>query len=189
MSERRDSMAASLHSNHCNCKCRRPPGGGNRRQGRWQLQSGRDGRAMACAGGVGVSVGCALAGELAPELRTAIDGFSAHRRVALGYLRTDNPELAAIEIEQMRDRWQQDMRTSRRTPRMTVRLAPRLRQPGKPFSTLLRKRTSANSPPHNGCSTMPRSRSRLGARPTVSGCSPTVSRKSVRLTAGSTCTV
>ncbi len=57
-----------------------------------------------------LSVGCALAGELAPELRTAIDGFSAHRRVALGYLRTDNPELAAIEIEQMRDRWQQDMR-------------------------------------------------------------------------------
>ena len=57
-----------------------------------------------------LSVGCALAGELAPQLRTAIDGFSAHRRVALGYLRTDNPELAAIEIEQMRDRWQEDMR-------------------------------------------------------------------------------
>jgi hypothetical protein len=59
---------------------------------------------------LGLVVGHALAGELTPELRTAIDGFSAHRRVAMGYLRTDNPELAAIEIERMRDRWQKDVR-------------------------------------------------------------------------------
>ena len=58
-----------------------------------------------------LSVGHALAGELTPELRTAIDGFAAHRRVAMGYLRTDNPELAAIEIERMRDRWQSDVRS------------------------------------------------------------------------------
>lgn len=60
---------------------------------------------------LGLVVGHALAAELTPELRTAIDGFSAHRRVAMGYLRTDNSELAAIEIEQMRDRWQEDVRS------------------------------------------------------------------------------
>ena len=58
-----------------------------------------------------LSIGHALADGLTPELRTAIDGFSAHRRVAMGYLRTDNPELAAIEIERLRDQWQRDLRS------------------------------------------------------------------------------
>jgi hypothetical protein len=57
-----------------------------------------------------LSIGHVLADGLTPELRTAIDGFSAHRRVAMGYLRTDNPELAALEIERLRDRWQRDVR-------------------------------------------------------------------------------
>lgn len=35
----------------------------------------------------------------------AIEEFSAHNRVAIGYLRTDNAELAALEIERMREAW------------------------------------------------------------------------------------
>ncbi len=57
-----------------------------------------------------LSAGRALTNELTPELWKVIDGFSAHRRVAIGYLRTDNPELGAIEIERLRDRWTKDLR-------------------------------------------------------------------------------
>ena len=57
-----------------------------------------------------LSFGQALSKELAPELRGMIDTFSAHRRIAIGYLRTDNPELGTIEIERMRDRWAKDLR-------------------------------------------------------------------------------
>ena len=48
--------------------------------------------------------GAALAAELPSDLGGLFDGFQAHRRVALGYLRTQNGDLAAVEIERMRDR-------------------------------------------------------------------------------------
>jgi hypothetical protein len=48
--------------------------------------------------------GAALAAELSSDLDGLIEGFQAHRRVALGYLRTQNGELAAVEIERLRDR-------------------------------------------------------------------------------------
>ena len=54
--------------------------------------------------------GPVLAAELSPAQRTLLDGFAAHRRVAIGYLRTGNAELGAIEIEKLRDRWARDAR-------------------------------------------------------------------------------
>ena len=44
-----------------------------------------------------------LGGELSPDLRSLIEHFQAHRRVALGYLRTQNGDLGAFEIERLRD--------------------------------------------------------------------------------------
>ena len=52
----------------------------------------------------------ALARDLSPDLRVLIEGFQAHRRVALGYLRTQNGELGAVEIERLRERWTADRR-------------------------------------------------------------------------------
>lgn len=46
----------------------------------------------------------AQAGELLPEQRRLFEGFAAHRRVAIGYLRTQNADLGAVEIERLRDR-------------------------------------------------------------------------------------
>jgi hypothetical protein len=45
----------------------------------------------------------ALGGELSPGLRSLIEHLQAHRRVALGYLRTRNGDLGAFEIERLRD--------------------------------------------------------------------------------------
>jgi hypothetical protein len=42
-------------------------------------------------------------GELSPELRGLIEHFQAHRRVAIGYLRTQNGDLGAVAIERLRD--------------------------------------------------------------------------------------
>jgi hypothetical protein len=50
-----------------------------------------------CAGG-------ASAGDLA-EFHGAVETFSAHNRVAIGYLRTGNVELAGAEIDAMREAW------------------------------------------------------------------------------------
>ena len=54
--------------------------------------------------------GQALAAELSAAQRTLLDGFAAHRRVALGYLRTGNTELGAMEIEKLRERLGKDVR-------------------------------------------------------------------------------
>lgn len=43
--------------------------------------------------------------DLPDDLRPLFEGFQAHRRVAIGYLRTQNIELGAVEIERARDRW------------------------------------------------------------------------------------
>lgn len=70
---------------------------------------------MRRAAGLGLAfaafcLGQALAAELTSAQRTLFDGFAAHRRVAIGYLRTGNAELGAIEIEKLRDRWAKDAR-------------------------------------------------------------------------------
>ena len=56
------------------------------------------------------SLAPAMAAEPAPELRALLDGFYGLRRVALGYLRAENPDLAAIEIERLRARWTADVK-------------------------------------------------------------------------------
>src|SRR5215471_3133255 len=46
----------------------------------------------------------AYADELA-DFNAAIEAVSAHNRVAIGYLRTGNTDLASLEIDRMRDAW------------------------------------------------------------------------------------
>lgn len=48
--------------------------------------------------------GHALAAELAPDVRALIEEFQSYRRVAAGYLRSQNAELGAVEVERLRDR-------------------------------------------------------------------------------------
>jgi hypothetical protein len=40
-----------------------------------------------------------------PEFNAAMEAVSAHNRVAIGYLRTENPDLAALEIDRLRNAW------------------------------------------------------------------------------------
>jgi hypothetical protein len=47
----------------------------------------------------------ARADSLPPGIHKLFDGFYAHRRVAVAYLRTGNPDLAAVEIERLRHDW------------------------------------------------------------------------------------
>src|SRR5690349_18111402 len=54
--------------------------------------------------------GLAAATELPADLRVLIENLQARRRVALGYLRTQNGDLAAVEIERLRDRLTDDRR-------------------------------------------------------------------------------
>ena len=44
------------------------------------------------------------AGELA-DFNAAVETAAAHNRIALGYLRTGNADLAALEIDRMRETW------------------------------------------------------------------------------------
>jgi len=48
--------------------------------------------------------GFASADDLA-DFNAAIETVSAHNRVAIGYLRTGNADLASLEIDRMRDAW------------------------------------------------------------------------------------
>jgi hypothetical protein len=57
---------------------------------------------------MGAPIGNAQPRNLPPDLLTLIEGFQAHRRTALGYLRTQNVELGAAEIERLRERWARD---------------------------------------------------------------------------------
>lgn len=50
------------------------------------------------------SLGSAAADELT-DFHAAVETFSTHHRVAVGYLRTGNRELASVEIDSMRDAW------------------------------------------------------------------------------------
>ena len=46
----------------------------------------------------------ARADDLA-EFNAAVEAVSAHNRVAIGYLRTGNADLASLEIDRLRDSW------------------------------------------------------------------------------------
>jgi hypothetical protein len=48
--------------------------------------------------------GAAAADELS-DFNTAIESAAAHNRVAIGYLRTGNLDLAALEIDRLREAW------------------------------------------------------------------------------------
>jgi hypothetical protein len=52
----------------------------------------------------------AAAAEVGPEVRALIEHFQAHRRVALGYLQANNPDLAAIELERLQSDFAADRR-------------------------------------------------------------------------------
>lgn len=58
----------------------------------------------------------ALAAATLAEFNAAAERTAAHYRVALGYLRTGNTDLAAIEIERMRETWSSVSRTLARPP-------------------------------------------------------------------------
>lgn len=49
-------------------------------------------------------VAASRAADLA-EFNAAIEAVSAHNRVAIGYLRTENFDLASLEIDRMRNAW------------------------------------------------------------------------------------
>jgi len=48
----------------------------------------------------------ALGGDLA-DFNAAVESASAHNRVAIGYLRTGNVDLASLEIDRLREAWDQ----------------------------------------------------------------------------------
>ncbi len=56
--------------------------------------------------GLALCAGSAAAGDLA-DFNAAVEAVSAHNRVALGYLRTGNVDLAAVEIDRLRTAWSQ----------------------------------------------------------------------------------
>ena len=63
---------------------------------------------IAFAALLALTSGVAVARDLPAELRALIEGLQAHRRVALAYLRTQNSDLAAVEIETLHDRFAAD---------------------------------------------------------------------------------
>jgi len=46
----------------------------------------------------------------------AIEGFASHNRVAIGYLRTGNDDLAAVELQRMKAAWDRIVATYGATP-------------------------------------------------------------------------
>jgi hypothetical protein len=46
-------------------------------------------------------------GDELDDFNAAVEAVSAHNRVAIGYLRTGNADLASLEIDRLRDRWVQ----------------------------------------------------------------------------------
>ena len=52
------------------------------------------------------AAGSAAAGDLA-DFNAAVEATSAHNRVAIGYLRTGNTDLASLELDRLRAAWSQ----------------------------------------------------------------------------------
>jgi len=61
-------------------------------------------RAALLAFALTVGGGAARAGDLA-DFNAAVEAAAAHNRVALGYLRTGNKDLAAVELDRLRAAW------------------------------------------------------------------------------------
>lgn len=59
---------------------------------------------LAAVAALVLNVGIVSADDL-KLFNAAVEEFAAHQRVAIGYLRTENVELAAIELERMREAW------------------------------------------------------------------------------------
>jgi hypothetical protein len=53
---------------------------------------------------IALVAGPAIAGDLA-DFNTAVERAQSHNRVAIGYLRTGNLDLALLEIDRLRDAW------------------------------------------------------------------------------------
>jgi hypothetical protein len=85
---------------------------------RWLLAAGL--QVLLCGG--------LLAKELPADLRGLIEGFQSYRRVAIGYLRTQNVELGAVEIERLRERWARDRKAAEVAAQADTRLAAALAQ-------------------------------------------------------------
>ncbi len=56
--------------------------------------------------GLALWAGPLMAGELS-EFNAAVENAAAHNRVAIGYLRTGNDDLASLEIDRLREAWGQ----------------------------------------------------------------------------------
>jgi hypothetical protein len=61
-------------------------------------------RVVLVAGASAALSGAALAGDLA-DFNAAVETAAAHNRVAIGYLRTGNVDLASLELDRMREAW------------------------------------------------------------------------------------
>lgn len=62
--------------------------------------------ALVLLAGLAAANNRALAGDLA-SFNAAVETASAHNRVAIGYLRTGNADLASLEIDRLREAWGQ----------------------------------------------------------------------------------
>src|SRR5581483_11335890 len=61
-------------------------------------------RAAMLALALTLAAGAARAGDLA-DFNAAVEAAAAHNRVAIGYLRTGNKDLAAVELDRLRAAW------------------------------------------------------------------------------------
>ena len=59
------------------------------------------------------------------DFNAAIETAASHNRVALGYLRTENLDLASLELERMYSAWTEVMRLYSQTPPAAFRTNPR----------------------------------------------------------------
>jgi hypothetical protein len=87
--------------------------------------------AAACIGAL-LATGIGVAGPIdygpADELNdfnAAIETAASHNRVALGYLRTENVDLASLELERMHSAWVEVMRLYGQNPPAAFRANPR----------------------------------------------------------------
>jgi len=94
-------------------------------------------RAFATATTVCAALALALLLLLAPtpsaaddlaDFNAAIEQFAAHNRVAIGYLRTNNTELATVEIDRMKAAWANVMTRFGTNPPQALRDNPRYKQ-------------------------------------------------------------
>ena len=62
------------------------------------------------------------------DFNAAVEQFAGHNRVAIGYLRTNNTELAAVEIDRMKTAWTNVMTRFGTNPPQALRSNPRYAQ-------------------------------------------------------------